>query len=124
MAEALQDLITKNAKNNEIEDIESNDRDAREEQDDQGSDTNMVRSAKYLCDDKEEDGNSRHPGIISRMRGSHPEAVTMKTRIRRGMERRRTMTKRSRTMWKGTWRMMRETQLETAGIKTRRKAMK
>lgn len=46
MAEALQDLITKNAKNNEIEDIESNDRDAREEQDDQGSDTNMVRSAK------------------------------------------------------------------------------
>lgn len=46
VAEALQDLITKNAKNNEIEDIESNDRDAREEQDDQGSDTNMVRSAK------------------------------------------------------------------------------
>ncbi|XP_056875167.1 secretogranin-3 [Takifugu flavidus] len=41
VAEALQDLITKNAKNNEIMDIESNDRDAREEQDDQGSDTNM-----------------------------------------------------------------------------------
>lgn len=46
MAEALQDLITKNAKNNEIQDIESNDQDAGEEQDDQGSDMNMVRSAK------------------------------------------------------------------------------
>lgn len=46
MAEALQDLITKNAKNNEIEDTESNDRDVRGEQDDQGSDTNVVRSAK------------------------------------------------------------------------------
>lgn len=45
VAEALQDLITKNAKNNEIEDVESNDRDVRGEQDDQGSDTNMVRSA-------------------------------------------------------------------------------
>lgn len=46
MAEALQDLITKNAKNNEIEDVESNDQDVREEQDDQGSDANVVRSAK------------------------------------------------------------------------------
>ncbi|CAF99835.1 unnamed protein product, partial [Tetraodon nigroviridis] len=41
VAEALQDLITKNAKNNEIEDTESNDRDVRGEQDDQGSDTNV-----------------------------------------------------------------------------------
>ncbi|XP_071345136.1 secretogranin-3 isoform X2 [Trachinotus anak] len=40
VAEALQDLITKNAKNNEIEDIESNDQDTRGEQDDQGSDAN------------------------------------------------------------------------------------
>lgn len=46
VAEALQDLITKNAKNNEIEDVESNDREVRGEQDDQVSDTNMVRSAK------------------------------------------------------------------------------
>lgn len=46
MAEALQDLITKNAKINEIEDMESNDRDVREEQDDQGSDANMVRPAQ------------------------------------------------------------------------------
>jgi len=38
VAEALQDLITKNAKNNEIEDIESNDEDARGEKDDQDSD--------------------------------------------------------------------------------------
>ncbi|XP_041645307.1 secretogranin-3 isoform X2 [Cheilinus undulatus] len=40
VAEALQDLITKNAKNNEIEDMESNDQGPRGEQDDQGSDTN------------------------------------------------------------------------------------
>lgn len=46
MAEALQELITKNAKNNEIEDIESNDQDVRGEQDDQASDANLVRSAK------------------------------------------------------------------------------
>lgn len=43
MAEALQDLITKNAKNNEIEDMESNDQDTRAEEDDQGSDANVVR---------------------------------------------------------------------------------
>ncbi|XP_020496875.1 secretogranin-3 isoform X2 [Labrus bergylta] len=41
VAEALQDLITKNAKNNEIEDIESNDQETRGEQDDKGSDTNL-----------------------------------------------------------------------------------
>uniref|UniRef100_UPI0037E8F0A9 secretogranin-3 isoform X2 n=1 Tax=Semicossyphus pulcher TaxID=241346 RepID=UPI0037E8F0A9 len=40
VAEALQDLITKNAKNNEIEDVESNDQETRGEQDDQGSDAN------------------------------------------------------------------------------------
>ncbi|XP_039988055.1 secretogranin-3 isoform X2 [Xiphias gladius] len=40
VAEALQDLITKNAKNNEIEDMESNDQETGGEQDDQGSDTN------------------------------------------------------------------------------------
>ncbi|GAA6218863.1 secretogranin-3 [Lates japonicus] len=40
VAEALQDLITKNARNNEIEDMESNDQETRGEQDDQGSDAN------------------------------------------------------------------------------------
>lgn len=45
MAEALQDLITKNAKNNEIEDIESNNQETRGEQDDQGSDANTVKPA-------------------------------------------------------------------------------
>lgn len=40
VAEALQDLITENAKNNEIEDVESNDQETRGEQDDQGSDAN------------------------------------------------------------------------------------
>ncbi|XP_068175083.1 secretogranin-3 [Antennarius striatus] len=40
VAEALQDLITKNAKNNEIQDMESNDQMTRGDQDDQGSDAN------------------------------------------------------------------------------------
>ncbi|KAI3377468.1 hypothetical protein L3Q82_008644 [Scortum barcoo] len=40
VAEALQDLITKNAKNNEIEDVDSNEQETRGEQDDQGSDAN------------------------------------------------------------------------------------
>ncbi|XP_029947212.1 secretogranin-3 isoform X1 [Salarias fasciatus] len=39
VAEALQDLITKNAKINEVEDVESNDQETRRDQDDQGSDT-------------------------------------------------------------------------------------
>lgn len=46
MAEALQDLITKNAKNNEIDDIDSIDQEARGEQGDQDSDT--VHPAKTL----------------------------------------------------------------------------
>lgn len=50
MAEALQDLITKNAKNNEIEDVESNDQQTRGEQDDQGSDTNSVTPRKEGVD--------------------------------------------------------------------------
>lgn len=53
MAEALQDLITKNAKNNEIEDIESNDQETREEQGDQGSDTNTVEPATKRCYEKQ-----------------------------------------------------------------------
>ncbi|XP_059208473.1 secretogranin-3 isoform X2 [Centropristis striata] len=40
VAVALQDLITKNAKNNEIEDVESNEQETRGEQDDQGADSN------------------------------------------------------------------------------------
>lgn len=44
MAEALQDLITKNAKNNEIEDVESDNQDTRGVQDDQGSDANKVKT--------------------------------------------------------------------------------
>lgn len=43
MAEALQDLITKNAKNNEIEDV---DQEARGAQDDEDSDTNAVKPQK------------------------------------------------------------------------------
>ncbi|XP_070765079.1 secretogranin-3 isoform X2 [Enoplosus armatus] len=62
VAEALQDLITKNAKNNEIEDIESNDQEARGEQDDQGSDANDTwepPSRRYNEDEEneEEDGD-------------------------------------------------------------------
>ncbi|XP_056268072.1 secretogranin-3 isoform X1 [Pseudoliparis swirei] len=40
VAEALQDLITKNAKNNEIDDDNSDDQETKGEQDAQGSDTN------------------------------------------------------------------------------------
>uniref|UniRef100_A0A3Q3X173 Secretogranin-3 n=1 Tax=Mola mola TaxID=94237 RepID=A0A3Q3X173_MOLML len=43
VAEALQELITKNAKNNEIEDIGIDDREVTGEQDDQGLDTNTVK---------------------------------------------------------------------------------
>lgn len=46
MAEALQELITKNAKNNEIEDIGIDDREVTGEQDDQGLDTNTVKPAE------------------------------------------------------------------------------
>lgn len=45
MAEALQDLITKNAKNNEIEDV---DQEARGAQDDEDSDTNAVKPPKKM----------------------------------------------------------------------------
>lgn len=48
MAEALQDLITKNAKNNEIEDDESNEQETRGEQEDQGSDSNKVKTCKEV----------------------------------------------------------------------------
>lgn len=46
MAEALQDLITKNAKNNEVEDVESNDQEMKGEQDDQSSIT--VKPAELI----------------------------------------------------------------------------
>ncbi|CAJ1049393.1 secretogranin-3 isoform X2 [Xyrichtys novacula] len=57
VAEALQDLISKNAKNNEIEDIENNDQEPRGEQDDQGSDTNpdTWEPARRRYNDDEED---------------------------------------------------------------------
>lgn len=60
VAEALQDLITKNAKNNEIEDIKSNDEDNEGEQDDQGSDTDVwepPRRRYNVEEDEEEDNN-------------------------------------------------------------------
>lgn len=59
VAEALQDLITKNAKNNEIEDVDSNDQEIRGEQDDQGSDTNMDTwepPRRRYKDDEEDEG--------------------------------------------------------------------
>ncbi|XP_034050262.1 secretogranin-3 isoform X2 [Thalassophryne amazonica] len=59
VAEALQDLITKNAKNNEIEDIDDNDQETEEEQEDQMSDPNTDTwpSARrhYSDDDEDED---------------------------------------------------------------------
>uniref|UniRef100_A0A3B4X7Z7 Secretogranin-3 n=1 Tax=Seriola lalandi dorsalis TaxID=1841481 RepID=A0A3B4X7Z7_SERLL len=57
VAEALQDLITKNAKNNEIEDLETNDQDTEGEQDDQGSDEEDDDVIEDEVDrDAEEDG--------------------------------------------------------------------
>lgn len=56
VAEALQDLITKNARNNEIEDMESVDRESRGDQDDLGSDTDAWEPPRqrYEEDDEEE----------------------------------------------------------------------
>lgn len=59
VAEALQDLITKNAKNNEVEDTEGNEdtRGEQGEQGDQDADTNMWESApqRRYNDDQEEE---------------------------------------------------------------------
>ncbi|XP_039650637.1 secretogranin-3 isoform X1 [Perca fluviatilis] len=61
VAEALQDLITKNAKNNEIEDVESNEQETRGEQEDQGSDTNKDKweppSRRYNKDEDDDEEN-------------------------------------------------------------------
>ncbi|KAA8595899.1 hypothetical protein FQN60_011190, partial [Etheostoma spectabile] len=61
VAEALQDLITKNAKNNEIDDVESNDEETRGEQEDQGSDTNKDTweppSRRYNKDEDDDEEN-------------------------------------------------------------------
>lgn len=48
MAEALQDLITNNAKNNEIEDIESNDEEIQGGQDEQGADAIKVKNLETI----------------------------------------------------------------------------
>uniref|UniRef100_A0A3P9LHM6 Secretogranin-3 n=1 Tax=Oryzias latipes TaxID=8090 RepID=A0A3P9LHM6_ORYLA len=55
VAEALQDLITKNAKNNEIDDIESIDQAAGGEQEDQDSDTGTWEPPKRRYNEEEED---------------------------------------------------------------------
>ncbi|TKS69611.1 Secretogranin-3 Secretogranin III [Collichthys lucidus] len=61
VAEALQDLISKNAKNNEIEDIESNDQETRGEEDEQGSDANADTweppRSRYNEDEEGEEGD-------------------------------------------------------------------
>ncbi|XP_075934162.1 secretogranin-3 [Anarhichas minor] len=58
VAEALQDLITKNARNNEIEDVDSNDQETRGEQDVQDSDADKDTweppRRRYNEDDEEE----------------------------------------------------------------------
>ncbi|XP_031702371.1 secretogranin-3 isoform X2 [Anarrhichthys ocellatus] len=58
VAEALQDLITKNARNNEIEDVDSNDQETRGEQDVQDSDADKDTweppRRSYNEDDEEE----------------------------------------------------------------------
>uniref|UniRef100_A0A3Q3JJB8 Secretogranin-3 n=2 Tax=Monopterus albus TaxID=43700 RepID=A0A3Q3JJB8_MONAL len=59
VAEALQDLITKNAKKNEIEDAERNSKESREEQGDQGSDVNtdMWEPPRWHYDEEDEEQN-------------------------------------------------------------------
>ncbi|KAK5935546.1 hypothetical protein CgunFtcFv8_020899 [Champsocephalus gunnari] len=66
VAEALQDLITNNAKNNEIEDIESNDEEIQGGQDEQGADAikdtweppkRRYNGDKKEEEDEEEEGN-------------------------------------------------------------------
>ncbi|KAM4597300.1 secretogranin-3 [Fundulus diaphanus] len=59
VAEALQDLITKNAKNNEIEDMESIDQETRGEQEDLGPDADAWEPPRrrYNEEDEEEEGN-------------------------------------------------------------------
>ncbi|XP_015231088.1 PREDICTED: secretogranin-3 [Cyprinodon variegatus] len=60
VAEALQDLITKNAKNNEIEEMESMNQESRREQDDLGPDTDTWEPPRRRYDeedDEEEEGN-------------------------------------------------------------------
>ncbi|XP_033487532.1 secretogranin-3 isoform X1 [Epinephelus lanceolatus] len=61
VAEALQDLITENAKNNEIEDVESNNQETRGQQDDQGSDANRDSwgppRRRYNEDEEDEEEN-------------------------------------------------------------------
>ncbi|XP_074476170.1 secretogranin-3 isoform X1 [Sebastes fasciatus] len=72
VAEALQDLITKNAKNNEIEDVESDNQDTRGVQDDQGSDANKDtwepprRSYKEDEEDEEEENDDENEDEVDR----------------------------------------------------------
>lgn len=85
MAEALQDLITKNAKNNEIEDV---DQEARGAQDDEDSDTNAVKPPKKngeCNDDKNKDDNNNNKQHPFRTHGSHPGGATRRMRMRRMM---------------------------------------
>ncbi|XP_068595460.1 secretogranin-3 [Brachionichthys hirsutus] len=66
VAEALQELITKNAKNNEIEDTESNDQVTRGEQDEQGSDADMNTYEQprhhYIDDEDDEEEDDGETG--------------------------------------------------------------
>ncbi|XP_041838545.1 secretogranin-3 isoform X2 [Melanotaenia boesemani] len=64
VAEALQDLITKNAKNNEIEDIESNDENNKEEQDNQGSDTDIWEPPRRRYNDEEDEEEDSDDDVI------------------------------------------------------------
>lgn len=122
MAEALQDLITKNAKNNEIEDIESNDQEIRGEQDEQGSDADTVKPVKVTIIDRTirmKTITVKNSFGISRTHGSHPGAATAKTRRTR-----KKMMMRSRTRWTGMQEKRGATRPTTPGTKTPRRAMR
>lgn len=64
VAEALQDLITKNAKNNEIEDIERNDENNKEEQDNQGSDTDIWEPPRRRYNDEGDEEEDSDDDVI------------------------------------------------------------
>ncbi|CAG5858754.1 unnamed protein product [Menidia menidia] len=68
VAEALQDLITKNAKTNEIEDAEGNDEDTGVEQDTLGSDTDTWEppSRRYNEEEEDEEGDDEVEDEVDR----------------------------------------------------------
>uniref|UniRef100_A0A3Q2FSF2 Secretogranin-3 n=1 Tax=Cyprinodon variegatus TaxID=28743 RepID=A0A3Q2FSF2_CYPVA len=85
VAEALQDLITKNAKNNEIEEMESMNQESRREQDDLGPDTDLKLVRRYdEEDDEEEEGNDDDEIVDEVDRDNLDAMIAMQTKNKLG----------------------------------------